>query len=77
MPRVKFIVTTLGKKGSLLIERADPQEASKEAITEAVLEDLLTSMLKDVASGSSEFGNENGDGINPLGCRAKNGVQIK
>ena len=72
------MVTTLGKRGSILVERSDPREAFKEATKEAVLEDLLTSMMKDVASSSNiAAGNGNGDGSSPLGCRAKSGVQIE
>ena len=80
LPRVKFMITTLGKKGSVLIARSDSQTAAHEAdqetdqevVQEAVLEDLLNSMLK----------KRNGDRIEatvnsrPLGCTARDGTHI-
>ncbi len=49
LPRLKWMITTLGKRGSVLIKRQDPQQCSEEA----VLEDKLTSMLSSLDSSSS------------------------
>lgn len=88
LPQARFLITTLGKKGSVLIARTDRQEAAQaaaqeavgEAAQEAVLEDLLDNMLKEVA-GSSPTGNgnegRNGDGGSKLGCTARDGTHIK
>ena len=85
LPRVKFMVTTLGKKGSVLIERTASQtaaqeadeEAAQEGVQEAVLENLLHSMLKSVTSNHAGIGSADGDGSRPLGCTARNGTHIK
>lgn len=88
LPRVKFMITTLGKRGSVLIARTDSQavnqevaqEAAQEASQEAVLEDLLHSMLDEVGS-SNRAGDGNGigdgDGSSLLGCTARNGTRVK
>ncbi len=49
LPRLKWMITTLGKRGSVLINRQDPQQHSEEA----VLEDKLNSMLSSLDSSSS------------------------
>lgn len=92
LPKARFLITTLGKKGSVLIARSDRQEAAQEtageaaqeclqeAAQEAILEDLLDTMLKKVASSSpvgNGNGNRNGDGGSKLGCTARNGTHIK
>lgn len=84
LPKAKFLITTLGKKGSVLIARSDRQEAAQgtaqETAQEAVLEDLLDNMLKKVASSSpagNGSGDRNGDGGSKLGCTARDGTHIK
>lgn len=83
LPKVKFMITTLGKKGSVLIARSDnqktAQETAQEVAQEAVLEDLLHTMLKSVSSNHAGDGNGNGngDGSRPLGCTARDGTHIK
>ena len=56
LPRVQWMITTLGKKGSVLVERASPQDAEGEA----VLEDVLNNMLSEAASSSSSSSSSNG-----------------
>ena len=58
------MITTLGKKGSVLVERLSPQDAAGEA----VLEDAVNSMLAEAANsrGSSNGGND-GAGHNAHG----------
>ena len=81
LPRVKFMITTLGKKGSVLIARSDSQtaaqETDQEAAQEAVLEDLLHSMLKNVSSNHAGDGDGDGDSSRLLGCTARDGTHIK
>lgn len=79
LPKLKFLITTLGKKGSVLVVPTDSQEAAQEAAQEAVLEDLLHSMLEKVASSScAADGGMDGsrDGSRSLGCTARNGTHI-
>lgn len=78
LPRVKFVITTLGRRGSVLIARTDSQEATQKA----VLEDLLHSMLDEVGSSNhAADGNGNGrgdgDGSSLLGCTARSGTPVK
>lgn len=50
LPKVQWIITTLGKKGSVLVQRS-----SSQAATEAVvLEDKLNNMLADLSDTTSE-----------------------
>jgi len=71
LPNVKWMVTTLGKKGSVLLERCSDQPASDEAI----LHELLDTMLEEVNSSKSS-GNSNGSSTS-LGCTANGSTQIK
>ncbi len=70
LPNVKWMVTTLGKKGSVLLERC-PDQAGQ---TEAVLNELLSTMLEEVNGSSSSNGN--GSSCS-LGCTAKNKTHIR
>ncbi|KAL0040939.1 hypothetical protein WJX79_010723 [Trebouxia sp. C0005] len=71
LPNVKWMVTTLGKKGSVLLERC-PDQAGQ---TEAVVNELLSTMLEEVHSSSSS---NNGNGSSyPLGCTSKNKTHIR
>ena len=49
LPRLKWMITTLGTRGSVLIKRQRPQQCSEEA----VLEDKLNCMLSSLDSSSS------------------------
>lgn len=80
LPRVQWIITTLGKKGSVLVERA----SSKEAGEEAVLEDVLDSLLTEVASmnsssnGGSTGASQNGhECISQAACISKTQAEIR
>ena len=82
LPRVQWMITTLGKKGSVLVERASPQDAEGEA----VLEDALNNMLSEVGSSSSSSSNgasdsagiHNGHGANSqAACISKSKAKIR
>lgn len=71
LPKVKLMVTTLGKKGSILLERCSDQPGQ----TEAVLHELLGTMLEEVNSSRSS---SNGNGSScSLGCTSKNKTHIR
>lgn len=71
LPNVKWVVTTLGKRGSVLLERCPDQAGQKEA----VLNELLSSMLEEVnCSRSSSIGNGSSSS---LGCTSKNKTHIR
>lgn len=78
LPRVQWMITTLGKKGSVLVERASSQDAAGEA----VLEDAVNSMLAEAASNSSNGGNDgashNGHGhMSQAACTSKTQAKIR
>lgn len=66
LPNIKWLVTTLGKRGSVLLEHHPSQQSTDEA----VLEDLLNSMLEEVSS--SQTGN-----ASSLGCTSKENIHIQ
>lgn len=66
LPNVKWLVTTLGKRGSVLLEHHPSQQSTDEA----VLDDLLNSMLEEVSS--SQTGN-----ASSLGCTSKENIHIQ
>lgn len=70
------MITTLGKKGSLLIAPSASQTAAHKAdqdtTQEAVLDNLLQSMLKGITGTDGD-----GDSSRPLGCTARDGTHIK
>lgn len=79
LPRVQWMITTLGKKGSVLVERASPQDAKGEA----VLEYALNNMISEAASGSSSNGAHDSaghDGHGPksqAACTSKTQAKIR
>ena len=80
LPRVQWVITTLGKKGSVLVEKAPPQGAEEEA----VLEDMLNKMLTEAAgSSSSNSSSTNGASKHSLtssdhaACTSKTQVQVR
>lgn len=80
LPRVQWVITTLGKKGSVLVERS----SSKDAEGDAVLEDALNSMLTEAASSNSSS-NGGSDGASQNGyeqdsqaaCTSKTQAEIR
>ena len=71
LPNVKWVVTTLGKKGSVLLERCPGQAGQAEA----VLNELLGTLLEEVTGSRSS---SNGDGCScSLGCTSKNKTRIR
>lgn len=72
LSRVQWIITTLGKKGSVLVERASPQDAEGEA----VLEDTLNNMLSKAASSSSSNGAGHGPKSQAV-CTSKTQAKIR
>ena len=72
------MITTLGKKGSLLIAPSASQTAAHKAdqdtTQEAVLDNLLQSMLKGITGTD---GDGDGDSSRPLGCTVRDGTHIK
>ena len=71
LPNVKFVVTTLGKRGSVLLERCPDQQCQDEA----VLNERLDSMLDEVNESRSSTNGD--DSSNSLGCSAKNSTYIR
>lgn len=72
LPRVQWMITTLGKQGSVLIER----QQSKHQIGAIALEDKLNSMLREVArSNSSKHNNHANE--EAVGCTSKSSVHIR
>jgi hypothetical protein len=71
LPNVKWVVTTLGKKGSVLLEHCPDHPGQ----TEAVLNELLSTMLEEV-NGSRSSSNGNGSSCS-LGCTSKNKTHIR
>lgn len=71
LPNVKFMVTTLGKRGSVLLERCPDQQCQDEA----VLNEWLDSMLEEVNKSRSSTNGNNGS--NSLGCSATNSTYIR
>ena len=70
LPNVKWLATTLGKKGSVLLEHCPNQQSSGTA----VLQELLSTMLGDVTHG----GACNGAGSSgALGCTTKDGISVQ
>ncbi len=53
LPRLKWMITTLGKPGSVLINRHDPQQHSEEAVLENKLNSMLSSLDSSSSSSSS------------------------
>lgn len=64
LPRVQWIITTLGKKGSVLVEKASPEDAEEDA----VLEDMLNKMLTEASSSSSSSSTRSTSGASKHGC---------
>lgn len=82
LPRVQWVITTLGKKGSVLVERA----SFKDAEGEAVLEDVLNSMLTEAASSNSNSSSNGGSGgasqngheqVSQAACISKTQAEIR
>ncbi|KAL3139196.1 hypothetical protein ABBQ32_005971 [Trebouxia sp. C0010 RCD-2024] len=79
LPRVQWIITTLGKKGSVLVEKASPQDAQEDA----VLQDMLNKMLTEASSSSSKTSSTNGASrhgcvsIDSAACTSKTQVHIR
>ena len=75
------MITTLGKKGSILIAPSASQtdKADQDTAQEAVLDSLLQSMLNHVTSNHATDGKGggDGDGSRPLGCTTRDGTHIK
>ena len=71
LPDVKFVVTTLGKRGSVLLERCPNQQHQGEA----VLNERLDSMLDEVNESRTSINGNNGS--NSLGCAATNSTYIR
>ena len=76
LPRVQWIITTLGKRGSVLVEKTSPQGAEEEA----VLEDALNSILTEAARSSSSSNNSSSSshgGQSQAACISKTQAQIR
>lgn len=71
LPRLKWMITTLGKRGSVLVERRQGQQHGEEA----VLEDELNAMLSNVASSSGRQIDEANAGATD--CTSKNNTGIR
>ena len=75
LPRVKWMITTLGKKGSVLLERMDflageGEEKEEEAV---VAEELIEGLFKRAAAGESSEKEDKGI----VACTSASGVEIK
>ena len=74
LPRVKWVVTTLGRRGSVLVERQSPTKDAEEV----VLEEKLNALLTDVADDASYGGRQGGDANDgPADCTCPSGVSIR
>lgn len=73
LPNVKWMATTLGKRGSVLIERSTARPAE-----ERVLDEVLSSMLQQVSDGASTSRRDSGsNGSSECGCVSPSGVAIR
>ncbi len=76
LPRVKWMITTLGKRGSVLVQKQDTQHQQDNA----VLEDQLKTMLRQVASSShtkSSAGDGAGAGAGAADCISQSKTHIR
>ena len=76
LPRLQWTITTLGKKGSVLVERAPPQDAADTV----VLDDTINNMLSEAASSSANGtrGHHSGQGSpRPADCTSKGQTEIR
>lgn len=73
LPKVKWMITTLGKKGSVLLERKNTGTDSTISSTETeVAEELIERLFKEAEEGQ-------GSGVAPggaLACTTANGIEI-
>ena len=91
LPKVKWMVTTLGKRGSILLERKHDQQDAPEAVLDDVVQDLLqevnssgsgssSSSSSSSSNSGSSIGSSNGSSNGSsaeLGCTAKDGCKTK
>ncbi len=75
LPNVRFIITTLGSRGSLLVERAAPGTVVEDR---AVLKDLLAQLANELGSSSGGDADGNGNGAErEPDCVTRTGVHIR
>ena len=74
LPNVQWMITTLGKRGSVLLQQQQPQQGMQSI----VLEDEITAMLSSVSSSSSSSSSR-GQSIDDesVGCLSRNNVPIR
>lgn len=69
LPHVKWMVTTLGSKGSVFLERADAS-AICDSIPTAKLDDVLNHLSEQMKTSTGTSSNE------APACTAANGVEV-
>ncbi len=81
LPRLKWMITTLGKRGSVLIKRQDPQQYSEEAVLEDKLNSMLNSLESSSSSSSSSLASSSRQGgaaiASAAGCTSQSNVHIR
>ena len=77
LPHARWVITTLGSRGSVLLERPHPgQETAAAAAAEPVVLEELVSQLFDQAAATSSAADADADGQGMPACISSSGVAI-